>query len=102
MGIIASEGGMLGKKNIGRVYGASLATIYSTLITGATYGFLGGLRFGLVLSIFIGLWIAIYFAGVWAAVDRPAELIRKFPISSKELRRRKKEFYDWLASQGRR
>jgi len=102
MGIIASEGGMLGKKNIGRVYGASLATIYSTLITGMTYGFSGGLRFGLVLSIFIGLWIAIYFAGVWVAVDRPAELNRKFPFSSKELRRRKKEFYDWLASQGRR
>ena len=102
MGKIANEGGMLAKKNIGRVFGASLATIYSTLITGMTYGFLGGLRFGLVLSIFIGLWIAIYFAGVWAAVDRPAELNRKFAISSKELCRRKKEFYDWLASQGRR
>ena len=49
MGIIATEVGMLGKKNIGRVYGASLATIYSTLLTGTVYGLLGGLRFGLVV-----------------------------------------------------
>ena len=93
---------MLAKKNFGRVYGASLATIYSTLITGTVYGLLGGLRFGLVLLIFVGLWIGIYFAGFWSAVDRPAELNRKFPISSNELRRRRKAFYDWLGSQGRR
>ena len=42
--IIASAGSMLGKKNIGRVYGATLATIYSALVTGTVYGLLGGLR----------------------------------------------------------
>jgi hypothetical protein len=44
----------------------------------------------------------LYCAGFWALVDRPAELDRKFPTSSKELRRRKKELYDWLDSLGRR
>ncbi len=92
---------MLGKKNVGRVYGASLATVYSTVITGIVYGLFGGLRLGLVLMIFVGLWIGIYFAGFWSAVDRPAELSRKFPTSSKELRRRRKAFYDWLGFQGR-
>jgi hypothetical protein len=51
--------------------------------------------------IFIALWIGFYFAGVWAVVDRLAELARKFPISSKELRRRTKAFYDQLSSKGR-
>lgn len=34
--------------------------------------------------------------------DRPEELGKRIPISSKERRRMKKEFYDWLASLGRR
>jgi hypothetical protein len=61
-----------------------------------------GLHIALTLLLFVGLWIGFYFAGVWASTERRAELERKFPISSKELRRRKKEFFDWLASQGRR
>jgi hypothetical protein len=93
---------MIEKKNIGRLYGACLATMYSTLITGIVYGVLGGLRPTMVILVFVGMWIGIYFAGVWAAVDRPAELNRKLPAGSKELRRQKKSFYDWLASQGRR
>ncbi|HTS04455.1 MAG TPA: hypothetical protein VMP68_02660 [Candidatus Eisenbacteria bacterium] len=93
---------MIGKKNIGRLYGVCLATMYSTLITGIVYGVAGGLRPVLVILVFVAMWIGIYFAGVWAAVDRPAELNRKLPTSSKELRRQKKSFYDWLASHGRR
>jgi hypothetical protein len=34
--------------------------------------------------------------------DRPEELGKEIPISSKEHRSRKKRFYDWLDSQGRR
>jgi hypothetical protein len=95
-------GGMIEKKNIGRFYSVCLATIYATLITGMVYSLWNGLHIGLVLLIFLALWIGFYFTGIWTAVDRPAELNRKFPISSKELHRRKKAFYDWLASQGRR
>jgi len=93
---------MIGKKNIGRLYGVCLATMYSTLITWIVYGVVGGLRPVLLILVFVAMWIGIYFAGVWAAVDRPAELNRKLPTSSKELRRQKKSFYDWLASHGRR
>jgi hypothetical protein len=93
---------MIGKKNIGRLTGVCLATVYTTLISGTVYGLFHGLRLGFLTVIFIALWIGIYFAGNWAAVDRPAELDRKFPTSSKQLRARTKAFYDWLASQGRR
>jgi hypothetical protein len=87
---------MIGKRNIGRFYGVLLATMYATLVTGIIYG-LSRPPLGWVFVLFVALWIGFYFAGVWAAVDRPAELNRKLPLSSKELRRRKKEFYDWLA-----
>ena len=93
---------MFGKKNIGRFTGVSMATAYAALISGAVYGFFPGLRLGFLVLIFIVLWVGIYLAGSWAAVERPAELNRKFPTSSKELRARRKAFYDWLASQGRR
>ena len=91
---------MIRKKNVGRLYGACLATIYATLITGIVYGF--WVTAHLALLIFAVLWIGFYFTGIWTIVDRPAELSRKFPVSSKELHKRKKAFYDWLASQGRR
>jgi hypothetical protein len=45
-------------------------------------------------------WLVL--AGFWTLVDRPTEPDRKFPTSSKELRRRKKGLYDWLDSLGRR
>jgi len=45
----------------------------------------------LVWLIFICLFIGLYCAGFWALVDRPVELDRKFPTSSKELRRRQKK-----------
>jgi len=93
---------MINKKNIGRLYGICLATIYATLATGIVFGIWRGLPATLVLLIFVALWIGFYFTGIWIAVDRPDELKRKFPIGSKELSRRKREFYDWLASQGRR
>jgi hypothetical protein len=45
------------------------------------------------------LYVALYFAGGWIAIR--SELNKKLPTSSKELRRRKKAFYERLASQGR-
>jgi hypothetical protein len=51
---------------------------------------------GAVLSIFLAAWVASYFVGHWVMVERPAELRKKYPLSSKELRRRDKEFYDNL------
>jgi hypothetical protein len=45
------------------------------------------------------LFIAFYFAGKWVEVRK--EFNKKLPTSSRELRRRKKKFYDRLASRGR-
>lgn len=52
--------------------------------------------------VFIALWVGFYKAGVWMFIDRPIELTKKFPITSDEVRRRRKAFYDWLNSQSRR
>jgi hypothetical protein len=88
---------MIDKKDIGWLYGILLATFYATLTTGIVYK-VRHLHLTLVIVIFICLWIGFYFTGVWIVVDRPAELEKKFPISSREHRRRKKEFFDSLDS----
>jgi Flp pilus assembly protein protease CpaA len=75
--------------------------MYAGLITAALHIWTG-LHTALTLFIFACLWTGFYFAGIWAATDRPAELDKKFPTSSRELQKRKKAFYDWLDSQGRR
>ncbi len=59
----------------------------------------------------IGMWpsavilgsavIGFYFAGKWY-FERPSELDKRIPISGEERRRREKEFFDSLASRGRR
>ncbi len=90
---------MLGKKGSGRGFGVVLGTVYALLVTGVVYHFWPGMNTALAASIFIGVWLAAFLAGTWAFV---AQLNTKIPISGKELRRSKKEFYDWLASLGRR
>ena len=57
----------------------------------------GAIRALLITSTFAG---GFYLVVSWVMVDHAAEVKRKVPISSKELRRRTKRFYDWLASQG--
>lgn len=54
-----------------------------------------------MLAIYVGSAVILSFA--WRLYfDRPEKLRKRIPISSKEHRRRKKEFYDWLDSQGHR
>jgi len=54
-----------------------------------------------MLAVYVGSVVVLSFA--WRlSFDRPEELQKRIPISSREHRRRKKEFYDWLDSQGRR
>ena len=77
---------MIGKNNIGRFYGVCLATLYAALATGIVYDLWRGVHIAVVLLIFVVLWTGFYFTGIWVAVDRPDELNRKFPLSSKELR----------------
>ncbi len=93
---------MMNKNTTAQAYGIILATMFSILVTYVIYGAWPGLHISLILILFIGLWAGFYLAGIWAILYRPEELNRKFPLSGKELRRRKNEFYDWLSSQGRR
>jgi ammonia channel protein AmtB len=89
---------MMGRKRIERIFGALFATTYAALITG---GLSHQSRIATLLFVFVVSWIVIYFVGVWIE-RRREELTKKIPVSGKELRRRTKQFYDWLASQGRR
>ncbi len=75
---------------------------YTALTCLAFYGLWP--RIGMVPSgvILISLGIGFYFLAKWIVVARPAELDKKFPTISAELRRRKKEFFDSLASRGKR
>lgn len=91
---------MLSKKVQGRTYGGFLATIYGGIFTVAIHLWLG-LHVVSASLIFIALWIGFYRTGVWMVTERPAELDKKIPVSSKELRTRKKRFYEWLDSQGK-
>jgi 1,4-dihydroxy-2-naphthoate octaprenyltransferase len=89
---------MMGRKRSEQIFGALFATTYAALITG---GLSHQLRIATLLSVFAASWIVIYFVGVWIE-RRREDLDKKIPVSGKELRRRRKQFYDWLASQGRR
>jgi hypothetical protein len=88
---------MISEKSVGRIFGLCLAAVFGALI-------MGGLDWhqmsrGALLLLSGAVFVALYFAGRWIAVR--SELNKKLPTSSKELRRRTKEFYDWLDSQGR-
>lgn len=90
------------KKTVGRVAGVIVAGTFGSLIAASVHSLWRGMPTALTVLLFICLWVGCYFAGLWMQVERPAELDRKFPISSKELRSRKKKFYDWVESLGRR
>jgi hypothetical protein len=49
-----------------------------------------------LLIVFFLLWILFSFVWRWVFFERSAELDKKIPVSSKELRKRKKEFFDSL------
>jgi hypothetical protein len=68
----------------------------ATLVTIAIEGFDPRLGPGIVLSVFLVSWVASYFVADWIMFERSDELRKKYPISSKELRRKNKEFYDNL------
>ena len=92
---------MIGKKSAfvltGVLYALFFGSIFSAValnILSHSHPFLKCLIIGVFLFSF-------YVVGVWVSV-RKAELDKKIPTPSHELRRRRKEFYDWLDSQGRR
>jgi len=85
--------GMLNKNTSARAYGIVLATVFAIMVTYLAYRIWENIS--LVLLIFTGLWVGFFLTGIWI-------FTREFPISGAERRRRNKQFYDWLRSQGRR
>jgi hypothetical protein len=90
---------------IGNKSGARITGILYSLMFGTTCGALAyelSPQFHpvvkyLIIGVFV---IAFYCVGVWAFTR--IESNKKLPTPSRELRKRNKEFYDWLDSQGRR
>lgn len=91
---------MISEKNIVRLYGVLFA-IFAPPATLIIYGIWRNMPAWLTAVIFIAFLVGFYRLGTLFG-NRPAEVRKNVPISSQELRRRRKKFYDWLASQGRR
>ena len=85
---------MMDKNTTARAYGVILATMFAIMVTLAVYEVWPGLHTSMILLMFIGLWVGFFLTGIWI-------ITREFPISGAERRRRNKQFYDWLRSQGR-
>jgi hypothetical protein len=93
---------MMNKSTTAWVLGVVGATMYAIVVTYVVYGVWPEMHFALISVTFAVLWIGFCLAIVWAMLYRREELNTKFPISGAERRRRNKQFYDWLRSQGRR
>jgi hypothetical protein len=52
--------------------------------------------FGVLFLIFVILTSALYVVWKWIFFEHPDEIAKKLPISGKELRRKKKQFFDNL------
>jgi len=84
----------MNKSTTARAYGVVLATVFSIVVTLIAYRLFSGMNPLLMLPIFVGFWIGFFLTGVWI-------FTREFPITGAERRRKNKQFYDWLRSQGR-
>jgi hypothetical protein len=92
---------MISKKNSAPLWGIILATTFAPLVTAIVCGIWRGIPSPLIVLTLIVLLVGFYLLGFWCSV-RPYELNKKIPISSTERARRRKEFYDWVNSLGRR
>ena len=80
-----------------RIVSGLVATSYAGIATLVLHGFLPKLNAFASVMTFVILWLGFYLACMWVSVERPAELRKKYPISGKEVRERRKAFHDWLA-----
>ncbi len=86
---------MMNKSAATRAYGIVLATVFATVVTFVAYRLFPGMNPSAMVPIFIVFWAGFFLAGIWI-------FTREFPITGAERRRKNKQFYDWLRSQGRR
>jgi hypothetical protein len=90
---------MIGKKSIGPLLGLCYAAVFGTFATLGIHDYFPGLSTRVFVLLSGAAFVAFYCVGKW--VHSRGEQNERLPTSSKELRRRTKEFYDWLDSQGR-
>jgi hypothetical protein len=90
----ASSFRMMNKKTAVQGFGIALATPIAAAFAAVAYKAWPQLHVSLILMIFVALWAALFEAVFWG-------LTRELPITGAERRRRNKQFYDWLRSQGR-
>jgi len=91
---------MMKKDTATRAFGIVLATPLAIGSAFVVYRLWHGEHIALIFLVSIGFWIAFFLATTWM-IHRPDELKQKLPISGAEHRRKNKQFYDWLRSQGR-
>lgn len=84
---------MMNKKTAAQGFGIALATPLAIEVAAVAYK--AQLHAALILIIFISTWAGIFKTVVWG-------FTRQLPVTGAESRRRNKQFYDWLRSQGRR
>jgi hypothetical protein len=92
---------MIKRDTATRAFGIVCATPLAIGSALVVYRLWHGEHVALIFLLFIGFWIS-FFLLLTGIVQRPVELKRKLPISGAEHRRKNKQFYDWLRSQGRR
>jgi putative flippase GtrA len=80
--------------SVGHVGAALYALSFAVLTTLAIRQFDPGLGIRSVLAILVGFCVAFFFLWEWIFFERRNELDKKLPVGSKELRRRKQEFFD--------
>ena len=86
----------IGKPRVQRVAAWLYALSSAALTVGAFGGLYPSFRPRSLLIVFLVLWILFSFVWRWVFFERGPELKKRIPVSSKELRRRKKEYFDDL------
>ena len=89
---------MIAKKSIGPLLGVCSAAVYGTFMMVGLHSYWPDMSIWILVLLSAAFLVAFYFAGLWVHVRN--EQNKKLPTNSTELRRRTKEFYDRLNSQG--
>jgi hypothetical protein len=90
---------MIAKKSIGPLLGVCYGLVFGTFMMAGLHSYWPDMSVWVLIPLSAAFFVAFYFAGLWVHVRN--EENKKLPTNSKELRRRTKEFYDSLDSQGR-
>jgi hypothetical protein len=90
---------MIAKKSIGPLLGVCYGAVFVTLMIAGLHSYWPDMSVWILVLLSAAFSVAFYFVGLWVHVRN--EQNKKLPTTSKELRRRTKEFYDSLDSQGR-